>query len=146
MVSCPLPYPPYLGKRTSPTHAPTPLPLSLVSSPPGQISCRVKSVIGVATLNSLDRSQPAAPAAPPPFRSRSKPISCRRYILVPPKSLSGEGGRKQNGQISGLNYVFTLEDLDKLQVSTTAEGHEHHYDWTPASVRDQLPSTNMAQE
>ena len=112
-----------------------PAPSLVVSSPPGQISCRVKSVIGVATLNSLDRSQPAAP---PPFRSRPKPISYRRYILVPPKSLSGEGGRKQNGgQISGLNYVFTLEDLDKLQASTTEEGHEHHYGWTP-SVRDNL--------
>ena len=63
-------------------------------------------MIGVATLNSLDRSAEAA---------------ARRYILVPPKSLSVGRGKEETerriGQISGLNYVFTLEDLDKLQVS-----------------------------
>ena len=71
-------------------------------------------MIGVATLNSLD---PAAEAAAE---------AVIYYILVPPKSLSGEETERRIGQISGLNYVFTPEDLDKLQVST-AEGHEHHY-------------------
>ena len=88
-------------------------------------------MIGVATLNSLDRSQPAA-----------VPVAAEADILPPlyfsATQIAVGGGRKQNGgQISGLNYVFTLEDLDKLQVSTTAEGHEHHYGWTP-SVRDNL--------
>ena len=83
-------------------------------------------MIGVATLNSLDRSQPAAaPAA-------AVPVAAAADILPPlyfsATQIAVGGGRKQNGgQISGLNYVFTLEDLDKLQVSTTAEGHEHHY-------------------